>query len=339
MNRLLTGDTWRELAVVANASTAKRAAIAYVTTELIEFGAGDTLIVDASDSAIANGNTDAVTLENALNRGASLYSLAHLHAKILVMDSATSIGSANMSESSQTRLVEANWLSDEESLNSSANEFIDSLLPMAQTVDAGFIERIKQIEVRRSGSNRYRRQRSHPTLLYFQEVLPGDIEKYRTTSASSGTGGGARDLRISPQEIYLPVVQRMFPNPAEEGATSGTIVWEQNGVDHRKIMNLHLPTESRSNELRIGRFYDIGGWEIDRDQYLAERDAGLIWFYVLEMGSSGLVSARLLQMQHLDLEDPLVVEHINRQHAEARVDHATRGAVDLQNRTCVPAQA
>lgn len=339
MNRLLAESTWQELAVVAERCTAKRAAIAYVTSELVEFGKGDTLIVDASDSAIANGSTDAITLENALNRGASLYSLTHLHAKILVMDSTTSIGSANMSESSQSLLVEANWLSDEESLNKSANEFIDSLLPQAHVIDAEFIERVKRIEVRRSGSNRYRRQRSHPTLLYFQEVLPGDIEKYRTTSASSGTGGGARDLRISPQDLYLPILEQMFPNPAEDGATSGTILWEQNGVDRHTVVNLHLPTESRPNELRIGRFYDIGGWDIDPDQYAAEREAGWIWFYVLEMGSNGLVSARLLQMQHLDLEDPLVVEHINRQHAAARADHAARGAVDLQNRACVPEQS
>ena len=173
--------------------------------------------------------------------------------------------------------------------------------------------------------------------MYFQEVLPGDIDKYRTTSAQADTGGGARDLRISPINVYEPILRRMFPNPAANGATSGTIAWESNGIDQHTTANLQPPTNARPNEIRIGRFYDIGGWEIDPDQYEVERAQGLFWFYILEMGQDGVVHARLLQRQHLQLEDPLVAEHLERQRAATRADHATRGAVDLQNRICIPA--
>ena len=337
MSALVSQGLWPRLLELSRETQQKRAAIAYVTSdEHIRFQYGDTLICDASDSAIASGTTNARVIETAFRNGARLYSLENLHAKILVFDAVTSVGSANASRSSANHLIEANWISDQSDLKQAANQFIDQLITQAISVDEAFVDHILGIEVRNTGSNRYRRNRSHPILLYFQEVLPGDIEKYRTTSAQSGTGGGARDLRISPRDLYQPVLERMFPNREEDGTTSGTIVWESDGIDRQAVVHLHQPTGARPNEIRIGRFYDIGSWEIDPNQYAAEREEDLIWFYVLEMGRNGIAYARLLQRQHLELEDPLVAEHVERQWSETHFDRATRGAVDLQTRNCIP---
>jgi len=337
MNTLLTDNLWPNLAALAETGDPKKAAVAYVTNDdYLQFGEGEVLVVDASDRAIQQGSTSAEILVRAFERGASIYSFEHLHAKIVVFGNTTSVGSANASRRSAETLIEASWLSDQQELTQSANEFIDQLVRSATEVDRDFLERISKIEVQNTGSNRYRRSRSHPILLYFQEVLPGDIEKYQTTSALAGTGGGARDLRVRPAELYRPYFEQMFPNAAVGGTSTGTVVWASGGVDSRAIATLHPPTNARPNELRIGRFYDIGSWQIDPDQYAFERDNDLFWFYVLEMGRDAIVSARLLQRQHLDREDPLVAEHLERQLARTNTKHATRGIVDLQNRMCVP---
>ena len=61
-------------------------AIAYVTRDLVGFQKGNTLVVDASDRAIQNGETDAPLLRKLHKKGVQLYDCADLHAKILLLD-------------------------------------------------------------------------------------------------------------------------------------------------------------------------------------------------------------------------------------------------------------
>lgn len=345
MHVLLSERLWPSLADLAMTRSKKRAAIAYVTSDsYVTFGAGDLLVVDAGDAAIAAGQTDTQVLRRAFQRGAELYSYEGLHAKVLVFDDVASVGSANMSQHSEDHLTEACWVSDHEEMTELTNGFIDSLVRAAIAIDEVFLDRADTIEVRPRrntgyrGPKSYRRERPHPILLFFQEVLPGDVRKYCTESADALTGGGARDLRISPAATYLPILRRMFSTPTDTpGVTSGELIWATiDGVDASATVELWSPTDARPNELRIARFYDVGGWEIDEDQYQAERGQGYHWFYVLELGGSGMVTARLLQQQHFALEDPLVAEHLRAQLNVRQPGHAARGAVDLQQRRRIP---
>jgi hypothetical protein len=53
MQRLISNNLWKEIAVLAKKSKLKKAAIAYVATDkFIQFGKGDVLIVDASNRAV-----------------------------------------------------------------------------------------------------------------------------------------------------------------------------------------------------------------------------------------------------------------------------------------------
>jgi len=345
MTTLLSENLWPYFRNLTHNSATKRAAIAYVTTdEYIQFGAGEVLVVDASDAAIAAGQTDAAVLERALDRGARLFSYQHLHAKVLVFDGSSSIGSANMSWLSAEVLTEANWLSDDAEMGDLANAFIDSLLETAIPIDRDFVERIKAIEVQPrsatgyTGVRSYRRRRPHPVLLYFQEIMPGDVRKYQTSSADAQTGGGARDLRVSPAATYERVLRRMFTRATgSDGVFEGRITWRtESGDDQDTAVELWSPTDARPNELRIARFYEVGGWQMNEEQYNDERSNGQLWYFILEMGANGLVTARLLQLQHLDLEDPLVAEHVHTQNDAATSGHAVRGAVDLIDRVTYP---
>jgi hypothetical protein len=64
----------------------KTAVVAYVSSDaIVPFGAGDTLVTDATDEAIGSGQTRARVLRDALARGAEIYSCPNLHAKVILL--------------------------------------------------------------------------------------------------------------------------------------------------------------------------------------------------------------------------------------------------------------
>ena len=75
MSTLLSDALWESLRSLSISAVSKRAAVAYVTSDdFVAFGHSDTLVVDASDAAIANGQSDSAVLRRAFDRGARLYS-------------------------------------------------------------------------------------------------------------------------------------------------------------------------------------------------------------------------------------------------------------------------
>jgi hypothetical protein len=62
VQRVLSKDLWTEVRKQARASNTRKAAIAYVTRDLVGFRKGDTLVIDASTLATKNGETDAPLL-------------------------------------------------------------------------------------------------------------------------------------------------------------------------------------------------------------------------------------------------------------------------------------
>lgn len=60
MNELLCDDLWPTIRKLAHKAAVRRAAVAYVTSdEILRFTEGDVLVTDASDHAIAAGQTSA----------------------------------------------------------------------------------------------------------------------------------------------------------------------------------------------------------------------------------------------------------------------------------------
>jgi phosphatidylserine/phosphatidylglycerophosphate/cardiolipin synthase-like enzyme len=148
MNTLVTDHLWQQLNDLSRKSAAKHAAVAYVTCDkYVRFGQGDTLVVDAADSTVQLGQTNALVLDRAFKRGARLYSLPHLHSKIMVFDRTVIIGSANISVSSAETLVEAAWITDHPTAAPIARRFIETVTEQADEVDEDFLERLKAIEV------------------------------------------------------------------------------------------------------------------------------------------------------------------------------------------------
>jgi len=158
MLRLYCSDLWDVIKHLSSSSAHRHAAVAYVTDDAaLRFGEGDTLIVDASPSAIRTGQTSAKLLKKAFREGAELFSCPDLHAKILVFDRTAVIGSANISQSSTGRLLEAAVVTDGISLVSAARNVLAQLKLKSRKLDARALQALLRIRVIRHGFPKGRR--------------------------------------------------------------------------------------------------------------------------------------------------------------------------------------
>lgn len=140
-------DLWSRLEKLSVKARRRCAAVAYVTSDArVAFGRGDLLVCDASDEAIRTGQTSARVLADAVGRGAAVFSLRGLHAKVLVLDDTAVVGSANLSATSE-RLAEAAVRIDDARLVAKARAFVHTLAERGEAVDARFLGRIASIEV------------------------------------------------------------------------------------------------------------------------------------------------------------------------------------------------
>jgi hypothetical protein len=147
--RLLTGDDlWPTISKHSKAAKSTRAAISHFTSAAyLHFNAGDVLIVDASNHAIAKGQTSAKTLSHLHGEGVRIFSCPNLHAKVLTCDAIAFVGSANASESSVKDLIEGVLMTDDSHAVSAANAFIEQIKIQSHLIDSPFVARILEIKV------------------------------------------------------------------------------------------------------------------------------------------------------------------------------------------------
>jgi hypothetical protein len=146
--RIVAEGLWDEIRRLAKRAGRKFAAVAYVTSDThVKFGAGDTLVTDASNKAIKTGQTSAKLLRAAHDRGAYLYSYPGLHAKVYAFDRAVVVGSSNLSSSSED-LLEAAAITEGARAVASVISFVESLTHKAKRIDRKFLDRVDRLPVR-----------------------------------------------------------------------------------------------------------------------------------------------------------------------------------------------
>lgn len=151
MQKVLSSDLWKAVQAEAKKARQRKAAVAYVTQDLLGFRKGDLLLMDASTFAISSGETDAKLLRMLHERGVRLYHCEALHAKVILLDDVAVIGSGNMSKSSSETLVEAALMTDHTSTVAGVASFIEQLIPQSKELLAVDITKLCQIEVVRRG--------------------------------------------------------------------------------------------------------------------------------------------------------------------------------------------
>jgi hypothetical protein len=91
-------------------------------------------------------------------------------------------------------------------------------------------------------------------LVFFNEVGPGDIKKWKRESHEAQTGGGAQDLRV-PKDFSAKLA-RMFPKPGSKGGVKNAI-----GRPATRPFTYGVLQTCVLAQARIGRIYYIDSWE------------------------------------------------------------------------------
>jgi len=105
-------------------------AVAYFAkgaSRLLPLPPGSRLVVDASEAAVKSGQTCPADLKRLQKRGVVMYSFPNLHAKVYAFDGLAFIGSANVSNSSSSRLTEAVVRTIERQVVRAARSFVQEL--------------------------------------------------------------------------------------------------------------------------------------------------------------------------------------------------------------------
>lgn len=158
MLRVVSDSVWTELKKLGHKKR-KFAAIAYVTSDRdLKFGRNDVLVCDASDAAIQSGQTSVAVLRAAVRRGAVVRSAPGLHAKVLVLGRVAVVGSANMSVSSASDLIEAALITDDVRAVAGVRVFVEELIATGDPVDDDFLGRAAKLPVRKHRRGGHRRK-------------------------------------------------------------------------------------------------------------------------------------------------------------------------------------
>jgi hypothetical protein len=194
--RLVTlRDLWPQLGRLARKAKHRMAAVAYVTRAAeVRFGAGDILVVDASDQAIKSGVTAAVILRTAHRRGARLFSCPGLHAKVLLLGNVAVVGSANISATSVNKKIEAALITDDHATTSTVRSLIVQLANQSDEIDDTFLRRIGKIKVSRKWPESSRRENM---LVTTSTASTLDLSKPKSASQNESGKERARRKRAS----------------------------------------------------------------------------------------------------------------------------------------------
>jgi hypothetical protein len=147
MNKVLSAHLWKKVRALCRKARCRKAAVAYVTKNTLGLRKGDTLVVDASYHAIQSGNTSASLLWTLLRQGVHVFSYPGLHAKVISCGKIAVIGSANMSESSSTRLLEAAVVTDNASVIGGVESLLYHLQRQSARLSPEDAKRLKSIKV------------------------------------------------------------------------------------------------------------------------------------------------------------------------------------------------
>jgi hypothetical protein len=100
--------------------------------------------------------------------------------------------------------------------------------------------------------------------VFYQELKEGDLLKLNAESNTAPTGGGARDLRVSPEAQFRPFFERMFPSTTSVRSKRGSVTvnvgqvrWSTDEGTQVRDVELWPPTDVRPHELRIAKIHQI----------------------------------------------------------------------------------
>lgn len=310
MQRVLSADLWKEIRATAHSARCRKAAIAYVTRDSIGLRKGDVLVLDASEHAIRTGETDAKLLRKLQNRGVSLYNCVDLHAKVLLLDEVAVVCSANMSDTSANRLVEAGVLTDHSSTVSAVASFLEQLKRQSTELKSAHIAALCKIKViRRGGRNRgvQKKAKTKVSRLGNRTWLIGvkEIVRDASTQEQKLIERANKSLQVrldTPDEDYNWIrwgTKGPFVRGCREG-DSLIQIWRSNAAKRPSVVLRATPVLLRQKTQQWTRFYHA-----EMNGLYAELAWGKFKKLLKELGYSRRVTANMAQLLDPDIADAI----------------------------------
>jgi hypothetical protein len=305
VNELHCNTLWKTLKRLAKKSAVKRAAVAYVSSDdYVKFGQGDILVTDASDGAIAGGQTDAGVLARAKSDGAELYHLNGLHTKVLLLDGIVVIGSANLSSSSANSLIEAAWVTDNPAAVGMAYSLVEQLKGQAEEIDDVFIERIRKIPVTRTGGGAGKKVakvklEAHQTwVVGIEELIKEFPDDANDIAKGEAIAGEACTRKSSTVEWIRWASKSRFRERARPG-DSIIQIWTEHGAKRPSAVYRHTPILHRREGIGCTLFF-IEWFANAEDTAKTWADFQKLWKQVGVPGKVGPYSTREVSTMHAD---------------------------------------
>jgi hypothetical protein len=176
---LLTTGVWQELTrAVRDHNGPVYAAVPYFSrsgSRMLPLRRGDILVVNASDTAVASGQTCPSALRRLTDKGVKVYSLENLHAKVFVLGRTAYVGSANVSASSKDHLIEAVVAIRDCKAVAAAKNFVTGLCGFRVTHNE--LDRLAEIYRRpRGGLGSGKRQAKKQPRLWIAHIAYEDLD-------------------------------------------------------------------------------------------------------------------------------------------------------------------
>lgn len=259
MITLESTDLWTTIARLTEHAEVRRAAVAYVSDDhVLRFRRNDLLVTDASKDAISSGQTSAAVIKRAVDAGALVYSYPGLHAKLVVLDDTTVVGSQNLSAASQSTLLEAGIVTDDPIIHSEAIQLLDQLRRSGTRIYKKDAERLLQIPViREEFGGRARKQTLLEALRLNSELLK-DFVFCMWTEVPILSDAEVR-RQATKQGLELPESSRWdrFEDVQKDAQHDALASYEKFYVKlDKKTISVEVEDDAQSQ--RITRFVSIG---------------------------------------------------------------------------------
>ncbi|WP_458682676.1 phospholipase D-like domain-containing protein [Prescottella equi] len=124
------GHPWETIAEEIGAARRRHAAVAFLGADaprILPMKRGDTLVINASDSAVRSRATSPAAIEEYLQAGVRVYNERDLHAKVIATSQCAVVGSANASTRSRDLALEAVVITEDPTVVSKVKRFVTGL--------------------------------------------------------------------------------------------------------------------------------------------------------------------------------------------------------------------
>ncbi|MDH6284600.1 phospholipase D-like domain-containing protein [Prescottella agglutinans] len=142
------GRTWGEIAAAVGSARQRHAAVAFLgvdAPDILPMRRGDTLVVNASDSAVRSRATSPDAIRKYLEAGVRVYNERDLHAKVIATSQRAVVGSANASARSRDLALEAVVITEDPTVVTEVKRFVTGLAEDPKRLTAQDLPRLQKL--------------------------------------------------------------------------------------------------------------------------------------------------------------------------------------------------